>query len=128
VLFGVVVDVGEGAAFFGVDVVFFSIVEDGEEFFFSDTVLGKLTVFAVDGFFGEDLLDTFDGLGFEIVLDFGVDEGDAFAGADGKFGKVWNEAELAARFDREKFGDELEDDDEDYQMLKHAEGALCLNE
>lgn len=40
VLFGVVVDVGEGAAFFGVDVVFFSIVEDGEEFVFSDAVLG----------------------------------------------------------------------------------------
>ena len=56
VLFGVVVDVGEGAAFFGVDVVFFSIVEDGEEFFLSDALLGKLTVCAVDDFFGEDLL------------------------------------------------------------------------
>ncbi len=99
VLFGVVVDVGEGATFFGVDVVFFSIIEDGKEFFFSDAVLGKLTVCAVDGFFGEDLLDTFDGLGFEVVLDFGVDEGDAFAGADGKFGEVWDEAELATRFD-----------------------------
>ncbi len=53
----------------------------------------------MDGFFGEDLLYAFDGLGFEVVLDFGVDEGDAFAGADGEFGEVGDDAELAAGFD-----------------------------
>jgi hypothetical protein len=37
----------------------------------------------VDGFFGEDLFDAFDGFSFEVVFDFGVNKGYFLAGSDG---------------------------------------------
>ena len=37
----------------------------------------------MNDFFGEDLLEAFHGLGFEIFLDFGMDKGYFFAESDG---------------------------------------------
>lgn len=81
--FGVIVDVGKGSTFFGVDVVFFSIVEDWEEFVLGESFFREFVIRAVDDFFGEDFFNAFDGLGFEVFLYFGMDKGYLFAGSDG---------------------------------------------
>lgn len=64
----------------------------------------------MDGFFGEDFFDAFDGFAFEIVFDFGMDKGYFFAGSDGKFGEVWHKTEFTSGLDAEYFDEESDDD------------------
>jgi hypothetical protein len=120
VVFGVLIDIGEGLASSGVDIGAGTFVEDAHYLFLRQAGLGYLVEDQFDLFLREGLLRTLGRLLLEVLLLLGFEVVNVAHSSEYQFGDIVDDAPFAPRLDPDAGPHELPQHHSQHNMLDNS--------